>query len=307
MSININFQNLPTANTKILEKFNSEQAAKALEAYQPLNNKKRKSEKLKALQILKTNSGSSSLDNIQLNETSLSSALSQAEGATLQAMLNLLSANMIEQNKNMFYRVTEAVGSEQEEQNKKKKEQKQKQEQSNQRREEKKKENKVDNDIELDPQQQIKRLVDSVKEYLLKAQEAIIHAYEDVVDALSLKKLRSMFDENIKSFSQYMTETPMEFIDQNIINPIYEFPQTIKDFIEESLESARGDDRQSFDAEEIRRVLRVYKDNDVYDDKLKNSITSLQRHQNVSKAAIKNKIGNLESKNQAKMPLLKQG
>lgn len=306
MSININFQNLPQANSKILEKFNSEQAAKALEAYQPLNNKKRKSEKLKALQILKSKSASQSLANIQLNETSLSSALSQAEGATLQAMLNLLSANMIEQNKNMFYRVTETVNPVQEEEKKKK--EKEKREQAKQKKKDiKKAEDSSTEDELLDPQQQIRKITDSVKDYLLKAQEAIIHAYEDLIDALSLKKLKDIFEDNIQSFTKYMTETPLEFIDQKVITPIYEFPETVKDFIEESIESFRGDDRNAFDAEEIRRVLRVYKNNDIYDDKLRTSISSLQRHQSGSANVLKNKISHLETKPQAKVPLLKQG
>ena len=99
MAITVRFQNLSHANHEILKTFNSSTAEKALEAYQPLTEKERKLRKLRALQILKESSNSNSLGEISLDNGSLSLALKNAEGATLQAMLNLLSAKMIEQNK----------------------------------------------------------------------------------------------------------------------------------------------------------------------------------------------------------------
>ena len=100
--INLQFQNLNQANSEILKAFNSANSAKALEAYQPLSTKERKLQKLKALQILKQSSDSANLQEISLDTGSLSIALTKADGATLQAMLNLLSAKMIEQNKSVM-------------------------------------------------------------------------------------------------------------------------------------------------------------------------------------------------------------
>ena len=102
MVISVQFQNLGQANTEILKAFNSANSAKALEAYQPLDAKRRKLEKLRALQILKQSSESETLADIALTTDTLTVALQKAEGATLQAMLNLLSAKMIEQNKYIY-------------------------------------------------------------------------------------------------------------------------------------------------------------------------------------------------------------
>ena len=61
-----------------------------------------------------------SLSDISLDDSSLAAALKNADGATLQAMLNLLSAKMIEQNKLLVSKKTEEVKEKQEEERKEK-------------------------------------------------------------------------------------------------------------------------------------------------------------------------------------------
>ena len=234
MTINVNFQNLAIANSEVLKAFNSANAAKALEAYQPLDIKQRKLEKLRALQILKQSSSSPTLADITLSADSLSIALGKAEGATLQAMLNLLSAKMIEQNKYTVFsedkqaaikqRIIDKVEALQHEKNK---------DEGNQEKRKQKSEN----------------LVLAIKEHFSRLKEQTFKAYSYMLDVFSLKKLQAVFDEGVELFTKYVND--------NFIDPVLELPQKIKNYVDNGI---RGilDNTQGlslFTAEDIRAML----------------------------------------------------
>jgi hypothetical protein len=234
VTINVNFQNLAIANSEVLKAFNSANAAKALEAYQPLDIKQRKLEKLRALQILKQSSSSPTLADITLSADSLSIALGKAEGATLQAMLNLLSAKMIEQNKYTVFsedkqaaikqRIIDKVEALQHEKNK---------DEGNQEKRKQKSEN----------------LVLAIKEHFSRLKEQTFKAYSYMLDVFSLKKLQAVFDEGVELFTKYVND--------NFIDPVLELPQKIKNYVDNGI---RGilDNTQGlslFTAEDIRAML----------------------------------------------------
>lgn len=257
----IQFQNLSQANSEILKAFNSQVAGKALEAYQPLDARRRSSEKLKALQILKQKSDSTSIADIYIDTDALSKSLTQADGATLQAMLNLLSSKMIEQNKNTVF---EFIDKEEE---KAKEEEKQEQESS----QEQAKEEESDN----------KNLVDdfvlAIEEYFRNAKERILKLYEGVLDAFSMDRIRGLFDDALVSLKKYMYEVPVDFLDKQIITPIYDLPNNLKNYVEQNIERfTRKKEKKTFTAQEIREILGTSIDtvraefNDILDRSIKN-------------------------------------
>ncbi len=251
--ISVQFQNLTQANSEILKAFNSANSAKALEAYQPLTVKDRKLEKLRALQILKESSNSATLADISLATDSLSIALQKAEGATLQAMLNLLSAKMIEQNKYTYFdqdkqidlkkKVQEKLDNYQEE---KKEEPKKEQEQQQ------KEENKEEKE-----ESAIDKLVQAAATYFKEIQEDIIERYNKVLSAISLENLRKVLDESVKVIIRYAYEVPAESFKEYLIDPINEFGDKVKEYIDDGLKNGFNSKfKKTFNHKEIRSMLQ---------------------------------------------------
>lgn len=290
VAINVRFQHLPNANNEILKAFNSNTAAKALEAYQPLDAKNRKREKLKALQILKQNSSSVTLADINLTEGSLAASLSQANGATLQAMLNLLSAKMIEQNK---YTIFERAKESEEHKDKliRRVQEKSQEEDSESSNESDKEDQNEDDEKTIEEQKQkanqelVKALLNSVKLHLDQIKEDILRAYNNVLDVFSLKRLRAALDESIKSIKKYIFEQPAEYIDEKLINPIINLPQKMKDYVDTNIsqfKQSKDSSELSFSANEIRDILKK-STSEALNDSLKNSIKVLKSNQVKSK------------------------
>lgn len=265
--ISIQFNNLAQANSEILKAFNSASSAKALEAYQPLSAKERKLEKLRALQVLKQSSASTSLADISLNTDTLAIALQKAEGATLQAMLNLLSAKMIEQNKYSYFeeekqaavkkRVQEKLDSFQED-----KQQDQQQEQEEEDEEE---------ELTL-----VAKMLDAAEEYFEQMKEDLLKSYSKILSALSLKNLRRALDDGIKLLHRYIYEVPMESFKEAILDPIDEFKSKLKTMLDEGLDfdfAAKA--KKTFNPKEIKLLLQESLTSK--DHKLEQSVDALNR------------------------------
>lgn|GEM_PF-2628809 len=258
MVIQIQFQNLPSANNEILKAFNSHNAARALEAYQPLSIKDRKREKLRALQLLKQTSHSSTLADISLGADTLALALARAEGATLQAMLNLLSAKMIEQNKYMAYAQAKAEQERREAEAKAREEiiaaQAVESEQEDAQEEE-------PQDIFVTATEEQKRdyiqeLLVTATDYLNQLRAQISKSYARVLDAVSLEHIQNYIDESIKTLRKLVIETPIDFANEHIIEPLREMPIKVKKFIDIKIKSALDQDlKTTFSAEEIKSIL----------------------------------------------------
>ena len=259
MAINLTFQNLNAANSEILKAFNSETAAKALEAYQPLEIKERKRQKLKALQILKTNSNSVSLADINLNTDSLALALKEAEGATLQAMLNLLSSKMIEQNKYRVYseeqqsklknNIKEKIESKEQGESKDQGSKKDQEESS-------KEDPKPEDFAVIDKiQAQIEAYYQKLIKYFQELRDRTIKFYEDLLDALSLERLKTSFETSLKKVNKYVYELPVEFLIKNLIEPASEVPANVKKYFDKLINEAIKETQTTFSAEDIRSVL----------------------------------------------------
>jgi hypothetical protein len=256
--ISVQFQNLSQANSEILKAFNSATSAKALEAYQPLSTKERKREKLKALQILKASSESPTLADISLPTDSLAIALQKAEGATLQAMLNLLSAKMIEQNKYTYF--------DQEKQIDLKEEQGEDKEQAKQ--EEQAKEQK---------KSAVDQLVEAAATYFKELQEAIIERYSKTMSMMSLENLRKALDESVKVIVRYAYEVPIESFKEYVIDPINEFGTKVTEYIDEGLKNGFiSKSKKTFNHKEIRSMLQQTLSTE-REEKLENSVLMLDR------------------------------
>lgn len=235
MAINVRFQNLSHANHEILKTFNSNTAEKALEAYQPLTEKERKLRKLRALQILKESSKSDSLSEISLDNDSLAMALKNAEGATLQAMLNLLSAKMIEQNKLLVNQKSQELKDKQEEERKAKLEAERKaweesqQEFSNDSEETEDEENEVS-------------FVESVIEDIVSKFENLkkftLKAYQNTLDFFTLRRLKQFYDDAIEMIKDFLYRQPREYFQKEIIQPIREIPNKVQSYIETSIKDS---------------------------------------------------------------------
>lgn len=251
MAINVRFNNISQANSEILKAFNSSTSAKALEAYQPLNTKQRKLEKLRALQILKQNSESQTLADISLETDSLAIALTKAEGATLQAMLNLLSAKMIEQNKYVYTsdNKTENVKAKVQKRLKDKKEQAKKDHQEKENQENKTNEE-SDNAFE--------KLVDAVVSYFEDIKNDFIEKYKEFLDAISLENLQKAFKEGAALVRRYTTEAPVEFFNEYIVEPIHDFRENLKSLIEGSIKpKVKQVSNKSFSSNDIKSMLNT--------------------------------------------------
>lgn len=264
MVINVYFQNLGQANAEILKAFNSSTSAKALEAYQPLSPKERKLQKLRALQILKESSDSQSLADINLNTNSLALALKSAEGATLQAMLNLLSAKMIEQNKYSY-------NSEQEEikkkiQNKIQETRDKEKQEKNQQEEEKNKKEKSKTSVDI--------LLEDILNYFDDLQESILDSYKDFVSYFSLDNLRKSLKEVRKMILKYAYEIPLESLREFFVEPINNFAQNIKSQMGLVKQNTRA-----FSSKEIKTLLQKS-----LDSKLDSSVASLRKQMILKKS-----------------------
>ncbi len=258
MVIQIQFQNLPSANNEILKAFNSQSAARALEAYQPLSIKDRKREKLRALQLLKQTSHSTTLADISIGSDTLALALARAEGATLQAMLNLLSAKMIEQNKYMAYAQAKA------EQERREAEEKARQELLNivaKQEEESKQQEAEEQDSFLAASEEQRRdyvqeLLVTATDYLNQLRAEISKAYARVLDAISLEHIQDYIDESIKTLRKIVVETPVDLINEHVLEPLREMPIKVKKFIDIKIKSAMTQDlKTTFSADEIKSIL----------------------------------------------------
>jgi len=271
MAINVQFQNLQQANTEILKAFNSANSAKALEAYQPLTAKERKLEKLRALQALKQSSESGSLADISLTTGSLAIALQKAEGATLQAMLNLLSAKMIEQNKYSYINTDEEVQIDikKKVQEKLKEHKKEKKQEQNSKKEDSKKEEK-EQDSAVD------KLVNAAVTYFKEMRDSIIERYSKILDAVSLKNIQNALNEGLKFITHYTYEVPMESFTEYVVDPLKEFRANlgarIDDLVKNGIRTKRS---KSFSQTEIRSMLQK-SFNRTQDKKLKNSVDKLE-------------------------------
>lgn len=232
MAINVRFQNLSYANHEILKTFNSASAEKALEAYQPLTEKQRKLKKLRALQILKQSSESNSLSDISLDDSSLVAALKTADGATLQAMLNLLSAKMIEQNKTLITKKTEEVKEKEEEERKAKLEAERKAWEEEQAQEEEPEEE-LDNDKSL-----VEELIETVVNKFEDLKKYTLQVYQDTLDFFTLKRLKQFYDDAIDFMKDFLYRQPLEYLQNEIIEPILEIPSTIQNHIESNVEES---------------------------------------------------------------------
>jgi hypothetical protein len=286
--INLNFQNLNAANSEILKAFNSETAAKALEAYQPLELKERKRQKLKALQILKQSSNSPTLADINLNTDSLAIALQEAEGPTLQAMLNLLSSKMIEQNK---YRVYSEDQQSRLKNSIKEKIESGEQEESEEQESQDQEENPKDRDSQpedfaiLDKlQTQIEAYYKKILDYFQELKDRTIKLYESMLDAVSLEKLKEALEGRLKQVNKYLYELPVEFLTRNLVEPVSEVPTKVREYMDKLIKDALRESQTSFSAEDIRAVLNQAlngelerKSQEDLSSKLSNSVNSLDK------------------------------
>lgn len=245
MAINIQFQNISQANSEILKAFNSANSARALEAYQPLDAKERKLEKLRALQILKQSSNSPTLADISLTTTTLSTALQNAEGATLQALLNLLSAKMIEQNKYTYFNEED------------RKKLRAKVQQKLDQHQEKNQEN-PDQKQDQDEDSAIDKLAKAAQSYFEDIYNDLIEKYKKVLSAVSLENLRKAFAESLKTIARLAYETPIEAFREFVIEPIEDFRASLKTKLDElSLQGLqKSKSKKSFSAGEIKSMLQ---------------------------------------------------
>jgi len=245
VAINIQFQNISQANSEILKAFNSANSARALEAYQPLDAKERKLEKLRALQILKQSSNSPTLADISLTTTTLSTALQNAEGATLQALLNLLSAKMIEQNKYTYFNEED------------RKKLRAKVQQKLDQHQEKNQEN-PDQKQDQDEDSAIDKLAKAAQSYFEDIYNDLIEKYKKVLSAVSLENLRKAFAESLKTILRLAYETPIEAFREFVIEPIEDFRASLKTKLDElSLQGLqKSKSKKSFSAGEIKSMLQ---------------------------------------------------
>jgi len=244
VAINIQFQNISQANSEILKAFNSANSARALEAYQPLDAKERKLEKLRALQILKQSSNSPTLADISLTTTTLSTALQNAEGATLQALLNLLSAKMIEQNKYTYFN--------EEDRKKLRAKVQQKLDQHQEKNQENPDQEQKDEDSAID------KLAKAAQSYFEDIYNDLIEKYKKVLSAVSLENLRKAFAESLKTILRLAYETPIEAFREFVIEPIEDFRASLKTKLDElSLQGLqKSKSKKSFSAGEIKSMLQ---------------------------------------------------
>jgi hypothetical protein len=244
VAINIQFQNISQANSEILKAFNSANSARALEAYQPLDAKERKLEKLRALQILKQSSNSPTLADISLTTTTLSTALQNAEGATLQALLNLLSAKMIEQNKYTYFN--------EEDRKKLRAKVQQKLDQHQEKNQENPDQEQKDEDSAID------KLAKAAQSYFEDIYNDLIEKYKKVLSAVSLENLRKAFAESLKTIARLAYETPIEAFREFVIEPIEDFRASLKTKLDElSLQGLqKSKSKKSFSAGEIKSMLQ---------------------------------------------------
>jgi hypothetical protein len=232
MAITVRFQNLSHANHEILKTFNSSTAEKALEAYQPLTEKERKLRKLRALQILKESSSSNSLGEISLDNSSLSLALKNAEGATLQAMLNLLSAKMIEQNKILVNQKAQEIKDKDEDERKARLEAEKKAWEESQREllgnEEEEKEAEAEKGLVETIIEDIVGRFEDLKKFTLKT-------YQNTLDFFTLKRLKQFYDDGIEMIKDFLYRQPREYFETEVIKPIREIPSKIQNYIENNI------------------------------------------------------------------------
>ncbi len=294
MVINIQFQNLPSANNEILKAFNSQNAAKALEAYQPLSIKDRKREKLRALQLLKQTSHSTTLAEISLGSDTLALALARAEGATLQAMLNLLSAKMIEQNKYMAYAQAKAEQERREAEEKARaqvaaltfeQEESRDQDEDSQDSEEESLETKQRKDY-------IRELVINATDYLNQLKAEINKVYSRVLDAVSLEHIQEYIEYSIKTIRKYSYEIPLKNLNEHVLEPLRDMPVKVKKFIDIKIKSAlQRDLKTTFSADEIKAILSRSMQSRANSAKLNRTVSSMDEKLRVynSKQAAKQK------------------
>lgn len=237
MAITVRFQNLSHANHEILKTFNSSTAEKALEAYQPLTEKERKLRKLRALQILKESSSSNSLGEISLDNNSLSLALKNAEGATLQAMLNLLSAKMIEQNKILVNQKAQEIKDKDEDED----ERKARLEAEKKAWEESQREL-LGNEEEEKEAEAEKSLVETIIEDIVGKFEDLkkftLKTYQNTLDFFTLKRLKQFYDDAIDMIKDFLYRQPREYFETEIIKPIREIPSRIQSYIESNIKES---------------------------------------------------------------------
>ena len=235
MAITVRFQNLSHANHEILKTFNSSTAEKALEAYQPLTEKERKLRKLRALQILKESSNSNSLGEISLDNGSLSLALKNAEGATLQAMLNLLSAKMIEQNKILVNQKAQEIKDKDEEERKARLEAEKRAWEESQRE-------LLGNEEEQEEAEAEKSLVETIIEDIVEKFEDLkkftLKTYQNTLDFFTLKRLKQFYDDAIDMIKDFLYRQPREYFETEIIKPIREIPSKIQNYIESNIKES---------------------------------------------------------------------
>ena len=235
MAITVRFQNLSHANHEILKTFNSSTAEKALEAYQPLTEKERKLRKLRALQILKESSNSNSLGEISLDNSSLSLALKNAEGATLQAMLNLLSAKMIEQNKILVNQKAQEIKDKDEEERRAKLEAEKRAWEESQRE-------LLGNEEEQEEAETEKGLVETIIEDIVGKFEDLkkftLKTYQNTLDFFTLKRLKQFYDDAIDMIKDFLYRQPREYFETEIIKPIREIPSRIQSYIESNIKES---------------------------------------------------------------------
>jgi hypothetical protein len=235
MAITVRFQNLSHANHEILKTFNSSTAEKALEAYQPLTEKERKLRKLRALQILKESSNSDSLGEISLDNSSLSLALKNAEGATLQAMLNLLSAKMIEQNKILVNQKAQEIKDKDEEERKAKLEAEKRAWEESQRE-------LLGNEDEQEEAEAEKSLVETIIEDIVGKLEDLkkftLKTYQNTLDFFTLKRLKQFYDDAIDMIKDFLYRQPREYFETEVIKPIREIPSRIQNYIETNIKES---------------------------------------------------------------------
>lgn len=263
--INVQFNNLAQANSEILKAFNSASSAKALEAYQPLSAKERKLEKLRALQVLKQSSGSSTLADINLNTDSLAIALQSAEGATLQAMLNLLSAKMIEQNKYTYFAKEEQAAVKQRVQEKLDSYQEQAEDQQ---------ESEDESEQEEAKKNAVEQMLDAADEYFKQVKEDIFETYSKFLSAISLKNLRKAFADGLKMLHRYIYEVPMQSFQESVIEPLNEFSKKVKSILDEGI-NFKSKSKKTFNPKEIKFLLQDSLE--TKDRKLEQSVDALNR------------------------------
>lgn len=268
MVISVQFQNLGQANSEILKAFNSATSAKALEAYQPLSTKERKREKLKALQILKETSDSQTLADISLPTDSLAIALQKAEGATLQAMLNLLSAKMIEQNKYTYFDQEKQIDLKKKVQDKLNEYKEESKDQSQEQAQE---------DAKSEKQSAVDKLVAAAATYFKELQEAIIERYSKALSLVSLENLRKVLDESVKVIVRYAYEVPIESFKEYVLEPISEFGDKVTEYIDDGLKNGfTSKSKKTFNHKEIRSMLQQTLATE-REEKLESSVLMLDR------------------------------